>query len=314
MATPDPFRAIEISRLAHQLKAEGTRVIHMEFGQPSTGAPKSAIAAAHQVLDADAMGYWESSPLCDALAKRYQALHGVDIEPGRIILTCGASPALVLALSSAFQPGDRIAMARPGYVAYRGTVTALNMVPVELACGPASRYQLTAAMIEAMDPAPAGLIIASPANPTGTIIGAEELAAIAAVCKARGIRIVSDEIYHGLSYTGPTHSMLEFDPDALIINSFSKYFSMAGWRLGWLVAPADLREAARAYVSYGRRWSVRGDQVVHHVAFCLLPNWVGTDLVRTVTWSGDDLVLSTAPELDPKGRTLTNRLVWRRAG
>jgi aspartate/methionine/tyrosine aminotransferase len=125
---------------------------------------------------------------------------------------------------------------------------ALNMAPVELACGPASRYQLTAAMIEAMEPAPAGLIIASPANPTGTIIGAEELAAIAAVCKARGIRIVSDEIYHGLSYTGPTHSMLEFDPDALIINSFSKYFSMAGWRLGWLVAPADLREVARAYV------------------------------------------------------------------
>jgi aspartate/methionine/tyrosine aminotransferase len=248
MATPDPFRAIEISRLAHQLKAEGTRVIHMEFGQPSTGAPKSAIAAAHHVLDADAMGYWESSPLCDALAKRYQALHGVDIEPGRIILTCGASPALVLALSSAFQPGDRIAMARPGYVAYRGTVMALNMAPVELACGPASRYQLTAAMIEAMEPAPAGLIIASPANPTGTIIGAEELAAIAAVCKARGIRIVSDEIYHGLSYSGPTHSMLEFDPDALIINSFSKYFSMAGWRLGWLVAPADLREVARAYV------------------------------------------------------------------
>jgi aspartate/methionine/tyrosine aminotransferase len=194
------------------------------------------------------MGYWESSPLCDALAKRYQALHGVDIEPGRIILTCGASPALVLALSSAFQPGDRIAMARPGYVAYRGTVMALNMAPVELACGPASRYQLTAAMIEAMEPPPAGLIIASPANPTGTIIGAEELAAIAAVCKARGIRIVSDEIYHGLSYTGPTHSMLEFDPDALIINSFSKYFSMAGWRLGWLVAPADLREVARAYV------------------------------------------------------------------
>ena len=248
MATPDPFRAIEISRLAHRLKAEGMRVIHMEFGQPSTGAPTSAIAAAHQVLDAEAMGYWESAPLCAALAERYRTLHGVDIEPGRIILTCGASPALVLALSSAFQPGDRIAMARPGYVAYRGTVTALNMVPVELACGPASRYQLTAAMIEAMDPAPAGLIIASPANPTGTIIGPEDLAAIAAVCEARGIRIVSDEIYHGLSYIGPTHSMLEFAPNALVINSFSKYFSMAGWRLGWLVAPTDLSNAARAYV------------------------------------------------------------------
>jgi len=154
----------------------------------------------------------------------------------------------VLALSCAFRPGDRIAMARPGYVAYRGTVTALNMVPVELACGPDSRYQLTAAMIEALDPAPAGLIIASPANPTGAIIGADELAAIAKVCGRRGIRIISDEIYHGLSYVGPTHSMLEFAPGALVINSFSKYFSMAGWRLGWLVAPADLQDAARAYV------------------------------------------------------------------
>ncbi|HYE45355.1 MAG TPA: aminotransferase class I/II-fold pyridoxal phosphate-dependent enzyme [Caulobacter sp.] len=246
--TPDPFRAIEISRLAHRMKAEGAPVIHMEFGQPSTGAPARAIAAAHRVLDADAMGYWESAPLCAALAERYRRLHGVEIEPGRIILTCGASPALVLALSAAFQPGDRIALARPGYVAYRGTLKALNMQAVELACGPDTRFQLTAAMIEALDPAPAGLIIASPANPTGSILPPEELAAIAEVCRRRGVRIVSDEIYHGLSYVGPVPSMLEFEPGALVVNSFSKYFSMAGWRLGWLVAPEALREAARAYV------------------------------------------------------------------
>jgi aspartate/methionine/tyrosine aminotransferase len=246
--TPDPFRAIEISRLAHRMKAEGAPVIHMEFGQPSTGAPAGAIAAAHRVLDADGMGYWESAPLCAALAERYRRLHGVEIEPGRIILTCGASPALVLALSAAFEAGDRIALARPGYVAYRGTLKALNMEPVELACGPESRFQLTAAMIEALEPAPAGLIIASPANPTGTILSVEEMAAIAAVCRRRGIRIISDEIYHGLSYVGAVPSMLEFEPGALVVNSFSKYFSMAGWRLGWLVAPEDLRETARAYV------------------------------------------------------------------
>ncbi|MBI1405635.1 MAG: aminotransferase class I/II-fold pyridoxal phosphate-dependent enzyme [Caulobacter sp.] len=248
MSTPDPFRAIEISRLAHRMKAEGTSVIHMEFGQPSTGAPAGALAAAHQVLDADAMGYWESAPLCAALSARYRDLHSLEIEPGRIILTCGASPALVLALSTCFRPGDRVAVARPGYVAYRNTLKALHMVPVELACGADSRYQLTAAMIEALDPAPAGLIVASPGNPTGSILAAEDMAAIAVVCRARGIQIISDEIYHGLSYVGPVPSMLEFEPEAVVINSFSKYFSMAGWRLGWMVAPAALRERARAYV------------------------------------------------------------------
>jgi aspartate/methionine/tyrosine aminotransferase len=248
MSSPDPFRAIELSRQAHRMKAEGRSVIHMEFGQPSTGAPAGALAAAHQVLDADGMGYWESAPLCQALAARYQALYGVTVDPARIILTCGASPALVLALSSSFAPGDRIALARPGYVAYRGSLKALHMVPVELYCGPDDRYQLTAAMIEALEPAPAGLIIASPANPTGTIIAPVELAAIAEVCRRRGIRIISDEIYHGLCYAGDARSMLEFEPDALVINSFSKYFSMAGWRLGWLVAPQGHLGRARAYV------------------------------------------------------------------
>ncbi len=244
----EPFHAIGISRLAHQLKGEGASVIHMEFGQPSTGAPAPAIARAHQVLDSDGMGYWESPALKARIARHYQETYGVAIEAEQVILTCGASPALVLALSSAFSPGDRVALARPGYVAYRNSLKALHLTPVEIACGPESRYQLTAQALAALDPAPAGVIIASPANPTGTIIPPEELEAIAEVCRERGIRIVSDEIYHGLSYVGPTHSMLEFEPTALIVNSFSKYFSMVGWRLGWLVAPADLVARARAFV------------------------------------------------------------------
>jgi aspartate/methionine/tyrosine aminotransferase len=244
----DPFQAISVSRLAHQLKAEGRSIVHMEFGQPSTGAPAAAIAVAHRVLDTDGLGYWESPALRERIARRYREKHGVTVEPDRVILTCGASPALVLALSSAFDPGDRVALARPGYVAYRNTLKALHMVPVEIAAGAESRFQLTAAHLEAMDPAPAGVIVASPANPTGTIIPKDELAAIAAVCKRRGIRIVSDEIYHGLSYVEPAHSMLEFDPDALIVNSFSKYFSMVGWRLGWLVAPKGHVHRARAYI------------------------------------------------------------------
>ncbi len=244
----DPFRAIGISRLAHALKAEGRSIIHMEFGQPSTGAPPAAITEAHRVLDADGMGYWESPRLRERIARLYDTRYGAAVNPDNILLTCGASPALVLALSAAFAPGDRIALARPGYVAYRNTIKALHMVPVEIDCGAEVRFQLTADAVAELEPAPAGLIVASPANPTGTIIAGAELAAIAAVCAARGIRIVSDEIYHGLSYVGPTPSMLSFAPDAFVINSFSKYWSMAGWRLGWLVAPDALLAQCRALI------------------------------------------------------------------
>lgn len=244
----EPFRAIGISRLAHALKAQGRSVIHMEFGQPSTGAPPAAIARAHAVLNAEAMGYWESAPLKDRIARLYADRYGVTVDPDGILLTCGASPALVLALSARFAPGDRIAMARPGYVAYRNTVRALHMTAVEIGCGPEVRFQLTAAAIAALDPAPQGLIVASPANPTGTIIADQELAAIAKVCRQRGIAIISDEIYHGLSYVGPVPSMLAFDPQAAVINSFSKYWSMAGWRLGWLIVPPDQVAAARALI------------------------------------------------------------------
>lgn len=244
----EPFHAIAISRLAHALKAEGRSIIHMEFGQPSTGAPAAAITTAHQVLDTDGLGYWESPALKARLARHYHETYGVTVAPDQFILTCGASPALLLALISSFEPGARIAMARPGYVAYRNTVKALRQVPVEIPCDASVRFQLTAAALAAIEPAPDGVIIASPANPTGTIIDAGELAAITAVCRARGIRIISDEIYHGLSYIEPAHSMLEFAPDALVVSSFSKYFSMVGWRLGWLLVPPDHVERARTYV------------------------------------------------------------------
>ncbi|MEM9964352.1 MAG: aminotransferase class I/II-fold pyridoxal phosphate-dependent enzyme [Asticcacaulis sp.] len=242
-----PFYTIEISRLAHDLKAQGRSIIHMEFGQPSTGAPKDAVDVAHRVLDSETMGYWESPMLKQGLARYYADSYGIEVDLERFILTCGASPALVLALSAGFKAGARIALARPGYVAYRNVLKALNMTPVEIACGPEVRYQLTAKALAALDPAPDGVIIASPANPTGTIIAPEELKAIVAACRQRGIRIVSDEIYHGLSYVEPAHSLLEYAPDAWVISSFSKYFSMVGWRLGWCLAPQSYLSVARAY-------------------------------------------------------------------
>jgi aspartate/methionine/tyrosine aminotransferase len=252
MSQVDPFYAISISALAHRLTAEGRSVIHMEFGQPSTGAPKGAIAAAHRMLDADKLPYWESHALKMRLARHYLETYGVEVRPSQITMTCGASPALVAALSAAFEPGDVIAMARPGYVSYRNTCRALRLTPLEIACGPEERFQLTAGALAAIDPAPKGVIIASPANPTGSIIPAEGLRAIAEACRARGIRILSDEIYHGLTYGERTHSILEFEPNAIVVNSFSKYFSMPGWRLGWLLAPSDLapRTAGHAGVLF----------------------------------------------------------------
>jgi len=242
----DPFQAIAVSGLAHRLKAEGRSVIHMEFGQPSTGAPAAAIAAAHRVLDNDPMGYWESPELKARIVQHYADWYGVTIKPTQIILTNGASPGLVMALNMSFNPGERIAFARPGYVAYRNNCRALHLEPVEVPCGEAERYQMTAKALAAMDPAPQGLILASPANPTGTIIPREELEAIAQVCRERGIVIISDEIYHGISYGMETPSILEVEPQALVVNSFSKYWSMAGWRLGWLIVPEHGIDAARA--------------------------------------------------------------------
>jgi aspartate/methionine/tyrosine aminotransferase len=248
IADLDQFHAIAISREAHRLEAQGRSILHMEFGQPSTGAPPAAIAVAHKVLDTDPMGYWESPALKARIAHLYAERHAVSIDPEQVLLTCGASPGLVLGLSCLFAPGARVATARPGYVAYRNVLKSLYLDVSEVACGPADRYQMTAAALARLDPAPDGLILASPANPTGTIIAPDELRAIAGVCAERGIRILSDEIYHGLSYGEPARSMLEFATDAVIVNSFSKYFSMAGWRLGWLVAPGEQAARARAYV------------------------------------------------------------------
>jgi aspartate/methionine/tyrosine aminotransferase len=246
IAEVDPFHAISIGRLAYDLAEQGRDVIHMEYGQPSTGAPAEAIAAAHKALDSDPGGYWESTALKQRIARHYDEAYGVLVDEEQVILTCGASPALVLALSCLFRPGARVVMARPGYVAYRNTLKAMYLEPVEVACGPTERYQMTAEALDALDPVPEGLILASPANPTGTIIAPDELAAIADVCRRKGIRVVSDEIYHGLTYGNAAQSTLQHLPEALVVNSFSKYFSMAGWRLGWLVVPPELIDAARA--------------------------------------------------------------------
>jgi aspartate/methionine/tyrosine aminotransferase len=245
----EPFHAVAINRLAHERARRGLEVFHMEVGQPSAGAPQAALDAAARAMRTDRLGYWESGALKERIARHYRDGYGVEIAPERIVLTPGASGALLLAFAVMLEAGDRVAMGRPGYPAYRNVLRALEMEPVELPCGPDTRYQPTAAMIEALDPVPAALIVASPANPTGTMLDRGELEELVEVCRQRSITLISDEIYHGITYSQRAVSALEVDDAPLVINSFSKYWCMTGWRLGWLVAPEPQVEAMNAYSS-----------------------------------------------------------------
>jgi aspartate/methionine/tyrosine aminotransferase len=293
-APVSPFHAITISRLAHQLQAEGRSIIHMEFGQPSTGAPPRAIRAAQGMLEAEPGAYWESPRLRERIAQLYADRHGVRIEPERIALTCGASPALVLALTALFKPGDRIAFVRPGYVAYRNTISALGRIPLEIEADRRTRFQIAASHVAALEEPPAAIIVASPANPTGTMVDKTGLSEIAAVAKARGIRIISDEIYHGLSYGEPAHSMLEFDPEAIVINSFSKYFSMVGWRLGWIVAPPGASDLLRAYLG---NMFLTAPTLSQHAALAAMDETDVLERYRETYHTNRALLLDALPQL-----------------
>jgi len=242
-----PFYAVEINRLANARERAGLPVIHMEVGQPSAGAPAAAVAAGHRALAECPQGYWESGALAERIDAYYRAVHGVAPGPSRIVLTMGASAALVLAMSVLFSPGARVALPRPGYPAHRNALLALGLEPVEMDCDASTRFQPTAAMVAALDPAPDGLILTSPSNPTGTMIPDAELAAIARVCAARGICILSDETYHGITYGQRAHTILEHAPEAVVVNTFSKYWCMTGWRLGWAVVPESLVETMRRF-------------------------------------------------------------------
>lgn len=220
-------------------------ILRMEVGQPATGAPAGAVAAGMAALGARApMGYTEAFGLPSLrarIARHYAEHYALAVSPARIAVTVGASGAFPLAFLAAFDPGDAVAMAAPFYPPYANILTALGMRPILLECGPESRFQPTLAMLEALDPLPAGLVVASPCNPAGTMLSPGELAAIASWCHAKGVRLISDEIYHGLSWGSVAESSAaSFSPSAVVVNSFSKYWSMTGWRVGWLLLPEDL--------------------------------------------------------------------------
>jgi aspartate/methionine/tyrosine aminotransferase len=241
-----PFIVMDVMQSAADREAEGADVLHLEVGQPATSAPRGVIEAAKRALDQDKLGYtlaFGLPRLRERLREHYLAWYGVDIPVERIAVTKGSSAGFLLSFLAAFDPGDRVAMVSPGYPAYRNILTALGIEPVLMLSGPEHRYQPTPALLEALDRPVDGLILASPSNPTGTMVGADEMRALTDYCLAKGIRLISDEIYHGIGYGHPWVSALESDPNALVINSFSKYFSMTGWRLGWMIVPPDMVRA-----------------------------------------------------------------------
>lgn len=243
-----PFHVMDVIAAANahaaRLGPHDPAVIRMEVGQPGLGAPAGAAAAAEAALrSGNALGYTEAFGLPSLrarIARHYTAWYGVPLDARRIAVTTGASGAFPLAFLSAFDPGDRVALAAPYYPPYVNILTALGIEPVILETSLESRFQPTIAMLERLDTKPAGLIVASPSNPAGTMLHADELAALARWCHAHGVRLVSDEIYHGLHFEQAITTAAAFSPSAIVINSFSKYFSMTGWRVGWMVLPEDL--------------------------------------------------------------------------
>ncbi len=239
-----PFYAMELLKLANRKRESGADVISLCLGQPSSGAPLAVRQAAQAALaSGSTLGYTDANglpELREAIAGHYASGYGVSVDPARVVITTGSSAGFTAIILAAFEAGDQVAMARPGYPAYRNVLTSLGCRVIDLDCGPESRFQPTVDMLDALARPPAGLIVASPSNPTGTIIEPGQLAAIADWCSAHDTVLISDEIYHGIAFDRPTASVLQTSSDHVAVGSFSKYYCMTGWRVGWLVAPEGL--------------------------------------------------------------------------
>jgi aspartate/methionine/tyrosine aminotransferase len=239
-----PFMVMDVMAAAARIEAAGGRVIHMEVGQPAAPAPSTAIAAARRALSGP-LAYTAAlgiPSLRTRIARHYQETYGVAVDPGRVVVTTGSSAAFILAFLALFEPGDRVAIATPGYPPYRHILTALGCEPVPIETTAATRWEITSeALIAAHRVRPLhGVLVASPANPTGTMIKEGALEELIRAAEGEGIRFISDEIYHGLDYAFPAVTAARLSDRAVIINSFSKYFCMTGWRVGWMVLPEPL--------------------------------------------------------------------------
>jgi aspartate/methionine/tyrosine aminotransferase len=237
-----PFYVMEVMKAAAARERVSGDVLHLEVGQPSTGAPAQVLKAAGNALGSNRLGYTDATgipELRERIAVHYGERYGVAVDPARVVITMGASGAFVLAFLAAFDPGQRVAVTEPGYPCYRNTLEAFGVEAVPIPVGPQTRFVPTSELLAQAGPLD-GLMVASPANPTGTALRPEELADVAGFCAHNDVRLIADEIYHGIEYGERVPTALSAAPEAVVLQSFSKYYSMTGWRLGWMIVPADL--------------------------------------------------------------------------
>ena len=247
-AAVPPFHVMDLLALASERQRTHGDLVNLVAGQPSTPAPRPVLAAARRALGEQLLGYTVATGIPElraAICEHHRRTHGLDVSADEVVVTTGSSGGFLLAFLAAFEAGDRVAVTRPGYPCYRNVLAALGCEVVVLPTGPETRFQPTVAMLEALDRPVQGLVVASPANPTGTMLGPSELGDLAAWCEGRGVQLVSDEIYHGIAYDAgqPAASAWQWSREAVAFHSFSKYFSMTGWRVGWMLVPERLRRA-----------------------------------------------------------------------
>ena len=290
------FHVMDVMRSARERAAAVGDVLHLEVGQPSTGAPAKALAAAKAALDGDKLGYTLAlglEPLRDRIARHYAEDYGVTVDPEQVVITPGSSGGFILSFLAAFDPGDKVGLACPGYPCYRNILSAFGIEPVLIPVGPETRFQPTVAVLEQLDIPLDGLIVASPSNPTGSMLPPEDFHGLADYCTRRGIRLVSDEIYHGITYGMRAETAAGPGSTAIVVNSFSKYYSMTGWRLGWLVVPRDL---LRSVECLAQNLFISAPTLSQHAAVAVFDDKAELDANVARYRANRDLLVSRLPE------------------
>ncbi|ODN69730.1 pyridoxal phosphate-dependent aminotransferase [Methylobrevis pamukkalensis] len=293
----EPFRAMDVMSAAFALEREGRRIIHMEVGEPGAPTPRAVREAAEAVLARGRIGYTEAlgmPALRARIAAHYGAAHGLDIAPERVVVTTGSSAGFNLAFLALFDVGDRVGVPTPGYPAYRNILKALGLEVVEIPTTAETRWTVTPLMlaeVQAVTPLK-GLIVASPNNPNGTMVAPDDLKALVGACGGHGIRLIMDEIYHGLVYGFPTTSALACSDDVIVINSFSKYYCMTGWRIGWMVVPPSI---VRAVECLAQNLSISVNALSQHAAIAAFEATEELEEVKAGYAANRDLLLRRLP-------------------